>query len=92
MIKIILILLAATAAVCAAYTGPISQEETPVITETIETPEITEPIETPEITEPIETPEVVWEYEAPAQPETEAEQPIDGSDVSLRDLWEMSYE
>ena len=83
MIKIILILLAATAAVCAAYTGPISQEETPVITETIETPEITEPIETPE---------VVWEYEAPAQPETEAEQPIDGSDVSLRDLWEMSYE
>lgn len=28
----------------------------------------------------------------PAQPETEAEQPIDGSDVSLRDLWEMSYE
>ena len=28
----------------------------------------------------------------PAQPATEAEQPIDGTEVSLRDLWEMSYE
>lgn len=79
MIKIILILLAATAAVCAAYTGPISQEETPVIVQEAEQPDVTDAAEIPKAA-------------YPAQPETEAEQPIDGTDVSLRDLWEMTHE
>ena len=74
MKKLVLLLLAALSAICAAH-----KEEVPEETPAIETPVITEVIETPVVTESVETPEVVQEHPAPAAP-------IDGTDVSLGDL------